>query len=230
MSKESETGKIYCPGHDQWGRPVIILDNTVQNTNVVDDQMNFLAWNLEFATQLMPKGVDKYLVFVHLKNFSLFTVPPFAATRETIHMLCNCYPERLGHCIVYQPPAIFRTFFNTVKVFLDPKTVSKLVFVVGDVSDGSENDSLMRQIIGQNWKQLTGAEQPVVKAGSSPGYDHQVYWPTVLDRVERLTEAQRETQKAQSEGHSQQKVNEPLLNEESEMESRLPMITVAEGN
>lgn len=188
MSKESETGKIYCPGYDKWSRPVLIFDNTVQNTNVVDDQMNFLAWNLEFATQLMPEGIDKYLVFINLKKFSLFSAPPFAATKETIHMLCNCYPERLGHCIVYQPPTIFYSFFNAVKIFLDPKTVSKVVFVVGDVSDGSPNDKLMQSIIGDNWKSLTGAEQAVLKPGNSPGYDHEVYWPTVLERVRRLEE------------------------------------------
>eukprot|EP01035_Chromulina_nebulosa_P023500 gene23500-30467_t len=142
MSKESETGKIYCPGYDKWSRP----------------------------------------------KFSLFSAPPFAATKETIHMLCNCYPERLGHCIVYQPPTIFYSFFNAVKIYLDPKTVSKVVFVVGDVSDGSPNDKLMQSIIGDNWKSLTGAEQAVLKPGNSPGYDHEVYWPTVLERVRRLEE------------------------------------------
>src|SRR5687768_4721597 len=27
MSKESETGKIYHPGHDKWGRSVLVFDN-----------------------------------------------------------------------------------------------------------------------------------------------------------------------------------------------------------
>jgi hypothetical protein len=103
-------------------------------------------------------------------------------------MLCNCYPERLGHCIAYQPPAIFRTFFNTVKGFLDPRTVSKLVFVIGDVSEGSENDELMKAIVGEGWKQKTGAEQKVLKQGSSPGYDHQVFWPTVITRLDELSQ------------------------------------------
>jgi len=189
MSKESETGKIYCPGSDKWGRPVLVLDNTVQNTSVVDDQMSFLAWNLEFAIQLMPPTVDKYLVFIHLKRFSIFNTPPFAATKETIHMLCNCYPERLGHCIIYQPPAIFLTFFNAVKSFLDPKTVSKLVFIRGEVDEGSANDLLMRSIVGDRWKELTGAEQPVRSAGSSPGYLHEAHWPSVALRLQ-----QRETE------------------------------------
>lgn len=30
MSREGATGKIYVSGMDQWGRPVIVFDNTVQ--------------------------------------------------------------------------------------------------------------------------------------------------------------------------------------------------------
>eukprot|EP01031_Cornospumella_fuschlensis_P028991 gene28991-34991_t len=184
MSKESETGKIYCPGHDRWKRPVLIFDNTVQNTPHVDDHMTFLAFNLEFAIKTMTPEVDKYLVFMHLENFSFFNIPPFASTRETIQMMCTCFPERLGHCIAYRPPGIFRTFFDTVKGFLDPRTVSKMIFITGDVSDGSENDKLLRKIIGDDWKVLTGAEQPRVDDKTSPGYIHHKYWPTVVQRLE----------------------------------------------
>ena len=64
MSRESETGKVYTPGKDRWGRPVIVLDNTVQNTDSVDDQMLFLAWNLEFGIKEMSPSNDKFLVFM----------------------------------------------------------------------------------------------------------------------------------------------------------------------
>jgi hypothetical protein len=33
MSKEAETGKIYVAGHDRWCRPVVVFDNSVQNTH-----------------------------------------------------------------------------------------------------------------------------------------------------------------------------------------------------
>lgn len=188
MSKESETGKIYCSGNDRWGRPVIVFDNTVQNTNVVDNQMKFLAWNLEFAIRQMPSNIDKYLIFMHLNAFSFFNCPPLQSTSETIHMLCNCFPERLGHCVAYLPPFIFKTFFNGVKHFIDPKTANKLIFITGDVSDGSENDLLMKNIIGDNWKLLTGADQPVYAPGCSPGYRHDQYWPSVMERIAKEKE------------------------------------------
>lgn len=184
MSKESETGKIYCPGRDRWGRSVLIFDNTVQNTPHVDDHMNFLAWNLEFAIKLTPSHIDKYTVFINLENFSFFNIPPFASTRETLLMLCNTFPERLGHLIAYKPPYVFKAFYESIKMFLDPKTASKVVFIYGDVSDGGDNDKLLQQVIGENWKVLTGAEQPILAKNNSPGYDHSIYWPTVMQRYE----------------------------------------------
>lgn len=54
-------------------------------------------------------------------------------------------------------------------------------FVTGDVSDGSENDVALRQLIGDDWKRLTGAEQPVVALGSTPGYNHDEEWGAVAE-------------------------------------------------
>lgn len=189
FSKECETGKIYYPGFDRWGRPVVCFDNSAQNTTNVDDQMLYLGWLLNFSCREMPENVDKYTIFMHLTTFSFFSIPSMSSTTETIHMLCNTFPERLGHCIAYRPPGVFRTFFNSVKSFIDPKTAAKMVFITGDVSDGSKNDLLLKEIIGDNWKVLTGAEQPVLQQTnppSSPGYNHSVMWPALMKRVEIL--------------------------------------------
>lgn len=61
---ECETGKIYNPGFDQWRRPVIVFDNTAQNTTNVDNQMLYLGWALNFACREMDKDIDKYTVFM----------------------------------------------------------------------------------------------------------------------------------------------------------------------
>lgn len=192
ISKESETGKIYCPGFDRWGRSVIVFNNTVQNTPNSEDHLTFLAWNLEFAVKLMEQkdesieAIDKYLIFIHLDKFSFFNMPPFVEIMETILMVSKTFPERLGHCVCYHPPYIFKAFFDSVKGFLDSKTVGKVLFIYGDVSDGSVNDQLLCDTIGNNWKILTGAEQKVLKPMSSPGYDHDIYWPIVLERQRSL--------------------------------------------
>lgn len=197
LKHEAMTGKIYIPGKDKYGRSVVVFDNTVQNTTDHDDQINFLAWNLEFAIHEMSKEVDKYVIFMHLNNFSLFNCPAMATTRETIRMLCSCYCERLGHCVCYLPPSIFHTVFNALKSFVDPKTVAKLVFITGDVSENSENDLKLKEIIGDNWAVLTGAKQPVISRGCSPGFDINTYWPNLMERVARVRAAEAEERREQ---------------------------------
>jgi hypothetical protein len=39
-----------------------------------------------------------------------------------------------------------------MQMFIDPKTVSKMVFITGDVSEGSDNDLKLKELIGPNWK------------------------------------------------------------------------------
>lgn len=81
------------------------------------------------------------------------------------------------------------------KPFIDPKTAAKMVFITGDVSDGSANDKLLRELIGDDWKVLTGAEQPILqktKPASSPGYLHSQQWPALMKRVEVVQEREKE--------------------------------------
>jgi hypothetical protein len=59
-----------------------------------------------------------------------------------------------------------------------------MIFIRGDVSDGSDNDRLLQSIIGSDWKILTGADQPIHSPGASPGYNHGEYWPEILLRAE----------------------------------------------
>jgi hypothetical protein len=85
---------------------------------------------------------------------------------------------------------VFEFFFNRVKSFIDPRTAAKMKFVRGDTSDGSANDLELRQLIGEDWKQLTGVDQHVYVSPSptptSPGYDHATFWPGCMARVNVL--------------------------------------------
>jgi hypothetical protein len=98
------------------------------------------------------------------------------------------YPERLGHCICYAPPGIFSTFFNTIKGFIDAKTRNKIIFLTGDMYDGSKNDIKMKEIIGDNWKILTGADCKYETDGCSPGYNHSLYWPFTMKRISDMNQ------------------------------------------
>ncbi len=49
MQFQGQTGKIYNAGTDRWGRPVVIFNNSVNNSNDPAQQMRYLAFNLEMA-------------------------------------------------------------------------------------------------------------------------------------------------------------------------------------
>lgn len=69
------------------------------------------------------------------------------------------------------------------------KTRAKVVFIRGDDSVGSVNDQRLVEIIGPNWRDITGAGKPPIphqegKYGiSSPGYEHEKHWKDVHRRI-----------------------------------------------
>jgi len=186
VENEGITGKVYVPGFDKWGCPVVILDNSVENTTNPSKQLEFLAFKLELAVSEMSnspnKGVEKFVVFIHMENYNIFNQPSLEVTIETIKVVSMCFPECLGHVIIYRPPGCFKVFFTLIAPFIDERTMEKIVVIIGDVSTDSKNDLKMRRLVGSNWKVLCGAEQPVLKLNSSPGYNHEEYWPLLVRR------------------------------------------------
>ena len=71
------TNSMCLLGYDAYGRPVVVFDNSVQNTKDVDSQLVCLSHNLDTACRMMdPAVTDKYVVFMNLEIFSLFSCPP----------------------------------------------------------------------------------------------------------------------------------------------------------
>lgn len=143
MDKESKFGSVYISGFDCWGRPILAMDDSTRTYTNIEENLTFLAWTLDMACEVMPPSVDKYVAFLNMKKFSVLNSPPFQTCKETMFMLSNGFPERLGHMIVYKPPFAIYAMYNTFKVFLDPKTVSKIIFVTGNMDPGSANDQLL---------------------------------------------------------------------------------------
>ena len=76
--------------------------------------------------------MEKQVTFINLMGFSIFNTPPMSSTKHTMDLFANYYHERLGHCVLWQPPAYFSIFFATVKPFIDAVTFGKVVLVRGD--------------------------------------------------------------------------------------------------
>eukprot|EP00442_Polarella_glacialis_P005525 CAMPEP_0115087702 /NCGR_PEP_ID=MMETSP0227-20121206/23485_1 /TAXON_ID=89957 /ORGANISM="Polarella glacialis, Strain CCMP 1383" /LENGTH=302 /DNA_ID=CAMNT_0002477695 /DNA_START=104 /DNA_END=1015 /DNA_ORIENTATION=+ len=166
-------GKVYVPGCDAWGRPVIIFDSSKEEfSEGTEGQMRHLTYNMERAVHMLPRGVHRLVVFIKLGDFGLSTAPSTRATLETINIVCNHYPERLGHCVIFQPPMLFTALWNLACTVIDEVTKNKVVFVRGDTSEGSDNDKTLRSIVGPHWKTLIDEET---------GFNAEVYWERLLE-------------------------------------------------
>ncbi|KAI8549688.1 hypothetical protein RHMOL_Rhmol06G0044200 [Rhododendron molle] len=130
ISAEGETGKVFRANfHDCYGRTVLILKPGLQNTTGMDNQIRHLVYLMENAILNLPEGQEQMVWLIDFTGWTLSTSVPIKCARESINILQNHYPERLGASFLYNPPRIFEAFWKIVKYFLDPKTFQKVKFV-----------------------------------------------------------------------------------------------------
>ena len=55
-----------------------------------------------------------------------------------------------------------------------------MTFISGDTSAGTDNDCMLRSILGENWRELTGQDKPVVEEGGSRGDSHGAAWAAAV--------------------------------------------------
>lgn len=139
VASEGETGKVFRANfHDCHGRTVLILRPGKQNTTSLDNQIRHLVYLIENAILNLPEGQEQMAWLIDFTGWSLSTNVPIKSARDSINILQNHYPERLGVAFLYSPPRIFEAFWKIVKYFLDPKTFQKVKFVYPKNKDSVE--------------------------------------------------------------------------------------------
>ncbi|KAF5193139.1 Phosphatidylinositol transfer protein [Thalictrum thalictroides] len=132
ISHEAETGKIYRSNYlDKYGRSVLIMRPSSQNTKSTKGQIRYLVYCMENAILNLPAEQEQMVWLIDFHGFNMSHIS-VKVTKETAHVLQEHYPERLGVAILYNPPKIFESFWTVVKPFLEPKTYRKVKFAYSD--------------------------------------------------------------------------------------------------
>ncbi|XP_062207931.1 uncharacterized protein LOC133909493 [Phragmites australis] len=143
ISQEAETGKIYRADYkDKHGRTVLVLRPGLENTSSATGQIKYLVYSLEKAIMNLTEDQEKMVWLTDFQSWTLGSIP-LKVTRETVNVLQDCYPERLGLAILYNPPRIFESFWKIVKPFLDHETRKKVKFVY---SNDKESQKIMADV------------------------------------------------------------------------------------
>ncbi|KAJ6832933.1 phosphatidylinositol transfer protein PDR16-like isoform X2 [Iris pallida] len=130
VEHESETGKAYRGNFkDREGRTVLVMTPAKQNTTSHDNQLRHLVYLLENAILNLPEDQEQMVWLIDFTGWSLSNAVSMKTSKETLNILQNHYPERLGAAFVFNPPRIFEAFWKVIKVFVDPTTYQKIHFV-----------------------------------------------------------------------------------------------------
>mmetsp|Transcript_27041 Transcript_27041/g.66305 ORF Transcript_27041/g.66305 Transcript_27041/m.66305 type:complete len:196 (+) Transcript_27041:260-847(+) len=66
-----------------------------------------------------------------------------------------------------------------VRPFLTKSTSSKIVVIHGSCAVGTANNKMMEQVVGVNWREVTGATMSQETPQSTPGYRHLEQWRNI---------------------------------------------------
>ncbi|GMH98865.1 hypothetical protein TrST_g13147 [Triparma strigata] len=202
LMNDGLTGKIHLPCYDRFGRPVVVFDNSVQNTQNEADQMKFLSYCFDLACKamvlspsqssqkrLMPQissppsatpptsPITKHVIFMRLDRFSILNNPPMSTTKMTLEALMNVYCERMGLVICYNCPQYFVMVYRLLSGLIDKKTKGKVVLVgQGTCKVGSANDRKLRDVLGENYRDILKLDLPYLgKGGGAKDANGEVY-------------------------------------------------------
>lgn len=78
----------------------------------MDNQIRHLVYLMENAILNLPEGQEQMVWLIDFTGWTLSTSVPIKCARESINILQNHYPERLGASFLYNPPRIFEAFWK----------------------------------------------------------------------------------------------------------------------
>ncbi|KAL2011427.1 hypothetical protein VTN00DRAFT_4145 [Thermoascus crustaceus] len=175
ISPENETGKQVIIGYDINARPCLYLLPSKQNTEKSDRQIHHLVFMLERIIDLMGPDQENLALVVNFNETKSGQNATIGQAKQTLHILQNHYPERLGRALVVNVPFMIWSFFKLISPFIDPLTKEKLKF----------NEDLRKHVPPAQLLKAVGGDVEFE-------YDHSVYWPALNKLAELRRQEYRE--------------------------------------
>lgn len=149
--KEHEIGRVIMPEQkDTHGRPVILIEVRLHNpaTRDMNSLTKYTILSLELLSSKCDENIiDNFCIIFDLKGFSLSNMD-YTYVKKLIWILQNCYPERLGVCLIINSPWVFYGCWSIIKLWINEVTASKIIFIRNeeDISDFIDINKLPRKI------------------------------------------------------------------------------------
>jgi hypothetical protein len=159
---ENATGKQVILGWDNHGRTCQYLRPSKQNTERSDRQIQHLVFMLERAIDLMPPGQETLALLINFAETKSGQGATLSQGRQTLNILQNHYPERLGRALVTNVPFYIWGFFKLITPFIDPLTREKIKF----------NEDMGLHVPREQLLKESGGHVEFE-------YDHEQYWPAL---------------------------------------------------
>eukprot|EP01132_Coremiostelium_polycephalum_P010109 gene10109-12398_t len=134
------TGCIYVNGKkDKKGRPIIIArprNDTLKDVPGADKFKNLVYW-LESGFRGMneDKGIETFCFIVDYNDFSRKNLD-MKTNLESMHLLLDHCPERMGQSLFLDPPTLFWIAWKIISPFLNEVTLSKVKFIYSKKVNG----------------------------------------------------------------------------------------------
>lgn len=134
VAEEMASGKVYVSTDRDWaGRPIVYMRPGKDTEASPETKVKFVVWILENAATIMDTnvtGVEKMTWLVDFTNSSIGAPSgdSVKVSMDTLHIVQDHYPERLGNAFMLNPPFVFSAFWKVLSPFIDPVTKQKVQF------------------------------------------------------------------------------------------------------
>jgi len=160
-----ELGSMYHNGIDKKGRPIIYFKPGASNPFTPEERLKYLVFMMEQVTQpSSSNGEEKITWVLDFSDYGNRSKSPEGkqVSKNTMNVLQNHYPERLGAAILVNSPWYFGMLYTIMSPFLQSETKKKIHWASGSkeevfkkLTEWIDEDQLEQQYGGKNSLKVT---------------------------------------------------------------------------